>query len=181
MAKTVPELNLDASVVVKRESIEPDSRLHFDFIYLSPSSWYALLTEAKLPLFPLRATVICLNPNCRKKTDRFIVSPDNPNGNAGRAAYRCGYPPYGCGRWATWNDNVGVFDDNPLCHCGLPSREDSVGAYSGGSGDAFWRCATGSCGYRNNSWEEQPALPELKRKRSAALGSQDSGYETSEI
>jgi hypothetical protein len=45
--------------------------------------------------------------------------------------------------WSTWDDNIGVDNNNPDCNCGHPSRLDRIN----GSGQGFWTCATGGCMY----------------------------------
>ena len=96
--------------------------------------------------------------NCRSTNLAFhTVGHGNPNGNAGRPYYVC--VNASCpGRtspnidkhergWVTWDDNIGVAPDNPLCRCQRISRLDIAGVYSNHRGRKFYTCSTGACDY----------------------------------
>lgn len=88
---------------------------------------------------------------------RTIVSPHNPNGNAGRPYYfcikcqfnrKCGVSTNGFRKgWISWDDDRGIQQNNPPCHCRSMSRQDKAGIHSSHPGRGFWTCATGSCAY----------------------------------
>lgn len=89
-----------------------------------------------------------------------IVQPGNPNGNVGRPYCVC-VNPYcpnvtrlNAGQhdtgWVTWDDNVGVAPQNPLCRCLRSARQDTAGQGTVAPGRRFWTCSTGACDY--TSW-----------------------------
>lgn len=118
-----------------------------------------------LPQFPLSP-----KPGCRcgwTPKSSNIVGPYNHNGNAGRPYYKCvqcaNKSRQGTGNrdegWITWDDDIGVHNENPRCHCKMASRQDRAGAYTNMAGWGFWTCATGRCDYfsdcRNGQTKEQ--------------------------
>lgn len=118
-----------------------------------------------LPQFPLSP-----KPHCRcgwTPKSSNIVGPYNHNGNAGRPYYKCvqcaNKSRQGTGNrdegWITWDDDIGVHNENPRCHCKMASRQDRAGTYTNMAGWGFWTCATGRCDYfsdcRNGQTNEQ--------------------------
>lgn len=59
--------------------------------------------------------------------------------------------------WITWDDNRGIYANNPECDCGLVSRRDRAGAKRTSEGGEFWKCATGRCGYWEHVYIEEEA------------------------
>ena len=122
--------------------------------------------ELTLPtsLFPLQDPVNC--KECDGPAHKAIVQPDNVNGNAGRPYYVCKNPK--CEAWVTWDDDKGMYVDNPQCKCGAPSREDMKGKEAKAKkvlGQGFWTCATGRCDYysedvEGRTWEVLKELGE---------------------
>lgn len=112
----------------------------------------------RIPTFPLNAV------RCRRcgwvPKYRDKVKPSNPNGNAGRPYYIC----FMCKKnetpailksnrmvhkkgWITWDDSIGISQENHFCFCNEVSRQDRAGVDSYCPGSGFWTCATGSCNY----------------------------------
>ena len=83
------------------------------------------------------------------------VKPGNVNGNDGRPYYVC-INPY-CPSlidstyndpfrgWVTWDDNIGIYPQNPLCMCLRNAREDVAGPKPYSPGHRFWTCSRGAC------------------------------------
>ena len=111
---------------------------------------------AKFPLSQARCRKCNWVPKYRNK-----VSPQNPNGNADRPYYicvRCRDKPDAAtamksnrirreNGWITWDDNIGISQENRLCFCGFVCRQDRAGVDSYYPGGGFWTCATGSCDF----------------------------------
>jgi hypothetical protein len=124
---------------------------------------------------PLRPHFPFARPYCRRcfRKPRFPsnVKPSNLNGNVGRPYYTCAscgqqgqnhhyHPPSQdhCRGWITWDDDRGICDSNPPCHCGVVSRQDRASVRSSRPGLGFWTCATGSCDYFSkfrNGWTDE--------------------------
>lgn len=121
------------------------------------------LSRPLRPEFPLSHPLCC---RCGwEPRYRDTAKPANQNGNGGRPYYkciRCNYrsqgKQYHSRGWITWDDDRGICDSNPLCDCGVVSRQDRAGVESGMFGWGFWTCATGSCGYFSkyrNGWTDE--------------------------
>ncbi|ROW13956.1 hypothetical protein VPNG_04052 [Cytospora leucostoma] len=65
------------------------------------------------------------------------------------ACHRCAEATAPKGQFICWADGRGVEEGNPLCGCGLTSREDVTTGWRGKSvpGRKFWACAVGRCGF----------------------------------
>ena len=83
------------------------------------------------------------------------VERGNPLGNDGRPYYVCvnRYCPnvnnstHHYRGWVTWDDNVGIQPQNPLCRCLRNAREDVAGVRSHSPGHHFWTCSRGACDF----------------------------------
>ncbi|KAF1960422.1 hypothetical protein CC80DRAFT_489575 [Byssothecium circinans] len=133
------------------ESLGPGRPTYFDV----PVS-EILIALSRQPQLPLS------QPRCRHSTTslrRFTTGSFNPNGNVGRPYYLCIQCPSNNRKgWVTWDDERGIRDGNPVCYCGVLSRQDRMGIESGRAGLGFWTCATGSCDYYSeysNGWTTQ--------------------------
>lgn len=103
-----------------------------------------------------------LYASCELPASRCLVKPENADGNAGRAYYVClneecpavqSSRRYEGHAWVSWEDCLGFQAGNPLCGCGFPSREDTMGMGSGRAGQGFWTCAVGRCRYYSEDVE----------------------------
>ncbi|KAK0669068.1 hypothetical protein QBC41DRAFT_320541 [Cercophora samala] len=81
---------------------------------------------------------------CGKPSKLRWVQKGNPNNNAGRPYYKCRTGV--C--WVMWGDVVGVWDGNPKCWCGTPSRETTVGVKKKNAGKKFWTCVENKCTFK---------------------------------
>ncbi|KAF1975436.1 hypothetical protein BU23DRAFT_503340 [Bimuria novae-zelandiae CBS 107.79] len=117
--------------------------------------------QPQLPLSQPRCRHCNLTTSLRRRT----TGPLNRNGNVGRPYYICIPCEDNDTRgWVTWDDERGICDGNPVCHCGGLSRQDRKGNASRRTGLGFWTCATGSCNYYSeysNGWttQEMNTLP----------------------
>lgn len=113
--------------------------------------------KGKFPKFPMAR-----HPKCRRcgwiPKYRGTVKYSNPNGNYRRPYFIC----IRCKRnaldpnrprlnrkvgWISWDDYIGVHENNRPCFCGFVCRQDRAGVDSFCPGAGFWTCATGSCGF----------------------------------
>ncbi len=85
---------------------------------------------------PLTAPT-CLR--CGKETKRHVTRRSNRNGNVGRPYYRC--PK--CNKFATFADERGNVEANPICKCGHPSRRQVSGQDRGRT--VHYVCRSGRC------------------------------------
>jgi len=106
--------------------------------------------------FPLPAFPFCCRCK-RKSTDQLWLPERNVHGIECRRPYfvcsECDVRPWSNAErhvktgyrpgMIAWNDARGVHRINPICDCGIPSRQDR----STNSGLGFWVCATGACQY----------------------------------
>ncbi|KAI4201420.1 MAG: hypothetical protein LQ350_003258 [Teloschistes chrysophthalmus] len=135
-------------------------------------------TRVNIPHFPLNPIPRCPTCNWIPKK-RPTCDPNNPNGNANRPFYiciRCKTRPspepspsrtttttrsrsgHSKG-WITWDDNIGIHPDNPLCFCpgGWVARQDRGGESGFYEGGGFWTCARGRCAYLSWRADGEPA------------------------
>lgn len=106
--------------------------------------------------FPLAHPPKC--PTCGiASRNRKKILAGNPNGNFGRPYYVCEPCKEKGWVWITWDDNRGIYANNPECDCGLVSRRDRAGAKRTSEGGEFWKCATGKCDYWENVYIEEEA------------------------
>ena len=100
---------------------------------------------------------------CYEPATYRITKPDNENGNAGRPYWVCTNKlcyatmksKYEDG-WVSWADGKGVDDENPVCYCGAPSRQDKICKDEGKKGLGFWTCAEGKCDYYSEDLDGVP-------------------------
>ena len=114
---------------------------------------------AQIPTFPRPNA-----PQCRRcgwiPRRWETVKSDNQNGNIGRRYYiciKCKNDPNVPGTrsekgWLSWDDNIGIHQDNRPCFCGYVCRQDRAGPDSFYPGGGFWTCATGTCSFL--SWRK---------------------------
>ncbi|KAI4256458.1 MAG: hypothetical protein L6R42_006203 [Xanthoria sp. 1 TBL-2021] len=113
------------------------------------------ITTPPIPSFPLPTPPHCRT--CNSLGTRDTVRPTNGNNNVDRPYYICTNcksnpallaknPQKG---WITWDDDIGVHENNTTCFCGWVCRQDRAGSGSVWAGKAFWKCAVGKCGYRS--------------------------------
>lgn len=93
---------------------------------------------------------------------RFIVKPDNPNGNALRPYVKC----IDCNKFVTWLDKRGIDDTCPACCCKKLCRRQVAGKYGNKSPRALhYVCSLGICNYyevcQDEDGDEQVATDEL--------------------
>ena len=113
------------------------------------------VSPPKIPTFPMPNWPRC--PECDTIPEkRRVVSELNLNGNARRPFFTCQrckddleIPGNEMDKgWISWDDNVGVHENNKPCFCGLVCRQDRIGRSKGPSrGKGFWTCAIGLCDY----------------------------------
>ncbi|OJJ68291.1 hypothetical protein ASPBRDRAFT_322738 [Aspergillus brasiliensis CBS 101740] len=127
-----------------------------------------MLNQPLRPQFP--CTPVCRRCGWIPRDHRPHHVATNRNGNLGRPYYACpnctsqtySYSPHVRDRgWITWDDERGIRDSNPLCDCGVVSRQDRAGAGTTMSGLGFWTCATGRCGYFSryrNGWTDEERM-----------------------
>ncbi|OCK80220.1 hypothetical protein K432DRAFT_328720 [Lepidopterella palustris CBS 459.81] len=109
------------------------------------------------PTFPLAQP-----PTCSECGSPGYLEPathhDNPIGNAGRPYYRCS-----CGKWITFDDNIGISAGNPRCYCRyicrLSNRRDGNGR--------FYSCPVGRCRFTRNG---PPLPPQMTQMQTGANG-----------
>ncbi|KAL2832673.1 hypothetical protein BJY01DRAFT_253828 [Aspergillus pseudoustus] len=79
-------------------------------------------------------------PTCRECDTTLTLDRvrNNNKGNKGRLYYRCDR----CGEFRAWADLQGVYEQNPLCQCEVPSRLDVSK-----DGEWYFSCATRQCGF----------------------------------
>ncbi len=101
--------------------------------------------------YPLPGAPFCLK--CTNPIQRRLNLDRNPNGNAGRYYQFCTICKNDAAPedqmnvgWSTWDDNMGVHNENPYCNCGHPSRFDRNNV----SGGRFWTCTTGGRLYKSS-------------------------------
>ncbi len=87
---------------------------------------------------------------CGENTSRAITNPPSKPeyeiGNTGRPYYKCEIK--GCeNKFYCFDDYRGILDDNPLCHCGRPSRRRISGKAPYDSSFLQVQCATAACDY----------------------------------
>ncbi|KAL8691265.1 MAG: hypothetical protein Q9218_003467 [Villophora microphyllina] len=124
-----------------------------------PPSTFPFQVRKRIPHFPLDPRPPCpvcgTIPSGPKET-----RPTNENGNAGRPRLvcdECRKDPLNIRNtrtsrrkgWITWDDDLGVHPDNPVCECpgNWVSRQDRSGKRSKYKDGGFWTCATGQCDY----------------------------------
>lgn len=95
-------------------------------------------------------------PQCRDcKVPTTRATTDNANtklGNAGRPYYKCtvqGHRGFYC-----FDDDRGIFEDNPSCYCGRPSRFGVGRTAPSHSRELVHQCATSACDYNDKARDE---------------------------
>ena len=115
-----------------------------------PSKKPSFYIDSPIPRFPLPSPPRCRH--CNSIATRDIVNSSNRNNNAGRPYYKClpckqspmANPQKG---WITWDDDIGVHENNRTCICGLACRQGRAGSDSVWEGKGFWTCAVGRCSF----------------------------------
>ncbi|KAI1386894.1 uncharacterized protein F4822DRAFT_431760 [Hypoxylon trugodes] len=105
--------------------------------------------------FPDRRPLRC--PHSKHKPPNIITAVSKTLRSFGRTYYKCD----DCGTYNSficWADSKGIFEDNPRCNCGYPSREDLTGDTSARPNLIWYKCATDFCKF--TYWTTDPLTPE---------------------
>lgn len=107
---------------------------------------------AQIPTFPRPNAPQCRGCGWVPRKWETVNSDSQSRGRRYYICIRCKNNPNLPGNrtekgWLSWDDYIGIHQDNRPCFCGYVCRQDRAGPDSFYPGGGFWTCATGTCNF----------------------------------